>query len=314
MGIAIDEGPLMECVAKASSMIRKSPRNIGKLNLFETCEEMNGLELALYRFGCSFGDPTAPPSDDDLLRDFGKYAGGVKPFIQRGQRKLISLRTRLEGASVEEIKEAVRKYHESPGDFDGKYGSEKILGIAQWEMESKLELSAACSDKFGTMEQTGYGPTSFGTLKELYHRLKLRPGQVVWDLGCGYGIPSIYGAINYPDVLFKGVELVPERFQECEKTKKRFGLDNVEFCGGNVLDTDISDGDVFYTFNPFTEETMDEVSRRLGELGKTKDIKVACYINYLGPHDGLKMVDKEKRTHGVHFYESAMPVSGGFKP
>jgi hypothetical protein len=316
MGIAIDEGIGIKILARSFDRIRRSPKDIENLGLLQMCDEISTLRCALLDLGGPVWPTDYQPSEIRLAENYGEYANAVMSFIQGGRKKHDSLIVKLREASPEEIRKDIKEYHYSQNlrTPKGSWHSWEIFGPEK-EIRN-LELSLPHEVLIN--EQVAYSPTPFRFLKGLYHEFQLQPGQVVWDLGCGCGHPSIYGAINYPNVLFKGIELIPAGVQEGERIKKMLGLDNVEFYQGNVLDTDISDGDAFYMFNPFSDDTLGEVSRRLGELGKTKNIKVA----HLGSRfDELLDSSRLGETFGeVHpgevdrcptIYESAKPAGVG---
>ena len=74
-----------------------------------------------------------------------------------------------------------------------------------------------------------------------------------------------------------GIEIVPDRVVESNKHKDRLKLENIYFKQGNVLDYDISDGNIFFMFNPFTIEILKKVNEKLKKISKQKFIKLAVF-------------------------------------
>jgi hypothetical protein len=125
--------------------------------------------------------------------------------------------------------------------------------------------------------------TPYAAVRSVVHALELGTDDVMYDLGSGYGRSVLYAGATSPATC-KGVELFSERVALAETGRERMELDNVEFTDGNVLDHDISDGDVFYMFLPFSMETRDKVYSRLRRIAEEKPIKVVArggtpYIN-----------------------------------
>ena len=60
-------------------------------------------------------------------------------------------------------------------------------------------------------------------------------GQVL-DLGCGFGLFSLYYASVLPGVRFRGIDSNPRRIAMAEAAARRLGLANVRYEVGDVLD------------------------------------------------------------------------------
>jgi SAM-dependent methyltransferase len=129
--------------------------------------------------------------------------------------------------------------------------------------------------KFG-FEQFNYEPTPYFYVRDFVRHLNPKPWQIVYDLGSGYGRVVLYGAMNSP-AFFKGVEIVPERVRSADLIRQRLGIQNAEFYAGNVLDFDLSDGDTFFLFNPFSTDTLARVGKKLCKIAACKKIKIATW-------------------------------------
>jgi precorrin-6B methylase 2 len=86
------------------------------------------------------------------------------------------------------------------------------------------------------------------------------PEDVFVDLGCGKGRVIIFLAKRCRAKRILGVEIVPELAQIAEKNigKSRL-LSPVQIIEGDASQIDLSDGTVFYLFNPFGQETLRRV-------------------------------------------------------
>src|SRR5215471_9932732 len=58
----------------------------------------------------------------------------------------------------------------------------------------------------------------------------------VLDLGCGFGLFSLYYATVRPDVTFRGIDSNPRRIAMAQAAARRLGLANVHYEVGDVLD------------------------------------------------------------------------------
>ena len=113
----------------------------------------------------------------------------------------------------------------------------------------------------------------FEHTREIGEKLNLSKDDTFYDLGSGYGQVPMFLSIN-SEAKFKGVELMRDRLAQAKTTTKKLGLENVSFIDGNVVDVDFSDGNIFYMFNPFSQETLQIVADKLKEIARTKKIKV----------------------------------------
>ena len=131
-------------------------------------------------------------------------------------------------------------------------------------------------------------------------------GQVFYDLGSGQGRVVLYGALA-SDAKFIGIELLQERVDACNKTKARLGINNAEFLVGHVTDFDISDGDIFYLFNPFVQETLKKVVGTLHDIGMKKKIRIVCTGGIHLPFAQEPWLQREPRVYGpeaIDIFES----------
>jgi 2-polyprenyl-3-methyl-5-hydroxy-6-metoxy-1,4-benzoquinol methylase len=58
----------------------------------------------------------------------------------------------------------------------------------------------------------------------------------VLDLGCGFGLFSLYYASTHPALALEGIDLNPRRIDTARGAARRLGLDNVRYEVGDVMD------------------------------------------------------------------------------
>lgn len=95
-----------------------------------------------------------------------------------------------------------------------------------------------------------YEGTPYRVIKDILHYLKPTKDDVVYDIGAGYGRFCLYGALTTP-ATFKGIEIAGERHEKAQKIKDKFQIRNLEFLNLGATEAEMSDGTMFYMFNPF---------------------------------------------------------------
>lgn len=130
------------------------------------------------------------------------------------------------------------------------------------------------------------------------------------DIGSGYGRVLVFLGLTFSGQVV-GIEIVNERVKHSQSVIKGLNMDDkVTVCGGSILDPqfdeNISDGDVFFFFNPLSKKTMNIFVKKLRELSLRKQI----FIFSFGPSSLLyfnhvKWLELIKSRHMLHrFYIS----------
>lgn len=159
---------------------------------------------------------------------------------------------------------------------------DKILGIGS--LESDLEeqsLSRVLGHEQFTYEGTPYNYICF-----FLSLLAPNKKDVVYDLGCGYGRVIFYGAIT-TKAKYKGIEIVPERVELAQKIQNNLKIENAQFVAQNALDAEISDGTIFFLFNPFIYSTLEKIGDKLEEVAGEKKIRIVTWGSF-AMHDFFK--------------------------
>lgn len=112
--------------------------------------------------------------------------------------------------------------------------------------------------------------TPYDNIFAILRALKLKQGDVFYDLGSGYGRVVLCAGILTPADA-RGIELVEERALLAERAKVELNLGNVVFIHGNVLDRGLTDGTVFYLYAPFHPRTLERVLLQLKDVARLRE-------------------------------------------
>lgn len=151
-----------------------------------------------------------------------------------------------------------------------------LLGIPYIDGGIEDAYGTQYINRYNSPERAKYQGSSFSVIRDILR--KVRPGSkdIVYDLGCGYGRVILYGALT-TEAKYKGIELVSRRVEKARSIIDDFQIGNAQIIRGNVLSRDLSDGTIFYLFNPFSEFTTGEVIEKLRTIARSKLITIASF-------------------------------------
>lgn len=170
------------------------------------------------------------------------------------------------------IRNHVRSLHRSSRPIDDRE-LDALLGIV--EKEDRLDPVALVLEH-GNEAVDGYDGSPYEVAREAVRRLGPQGGDVLYDLGCGYGRVVLWAAL-VSDAEIRGIDLVTQRLASARRAIRRLGLKNARVVQGNVSSTRFDDGTHFFLFNPFFRGTMQRVSLRLARIARAHPIHVATY-------------------------------------
>ncbi len=184
----------------------------------------------------------------------------------------------------DDLKQRINTNPHSVRDIFKAYDTQKIdlsdeilddfLGLDIATVESGVN-QRTISRRYGP-EQFTYEGTPYDFTRIFLEVVDPSETDVVYDLGAGYGRVLLYGALTRQS-LFRGIEIVPERVGMIQKAIDRFSISNAQISRQNVLDSDFSDGTIFFLFNPFGNATITEVLKRLHDLAKKRSITIVAW-------------------------------------
>lgn len=157
---------------------------------------------------------------------------------------------------------------------------DKILGlnyetqiITQSEQDSseRLYLGAGCGVQ-----------SEYSTIFSALSKLNLGENSKVVDLGSGYGRIGYIIGLTRPDIYFEGYEFVNERVLLSQQITNNFELGNtVKFFSQDLSDKNfiIPIADVYYMYDPFTEETYKLILAQLVLISRKQKVFIVTKGN-----------------------------------
>jgi ubiquinone/menaquinone biosynthesis C-methylase UbiE len=146
-----------------------------------------------------------------------------------------------------------------------------------------------------------YVPTPLSIVRRMLELAELKPGETIFDLGCGDGRIVLMAAKEFR-AKGHGVELIGQLVNMANRKAMALGLlDDVEFIRGNLFDVDLSSADVVTMY--LMRSAMEKVRVKLEEeLKPGARVVVLDYsIANWKPDDVLK-IDDETRKHIIYLY------------
>ncbi|MEM2282469.1 MAG: methyltransferase domain-containing protein [Candidatus Hadarchaeales archaeon] len=138
-----------------------------------------------------------------------------------------------------------------------------------------------------------WSPTPPSVARRMLELARVKPGEIVYDLGCGDGRMAILAAKEFGARAI-GIEINPILLL-LARIKGR-GIPNLELRWGNVFKADLSDADVVVTY--FSPQGNRRLTQKLLQL--ERDVRVVSYRWKLG----LRL---EKKEGMIFLYKTAPP-------
>jgi SAM-dependent methyltransferase len=109
------------------------------------------------------------------------------------------------------------------------------------------------------------GPADWKTLRYVFRRIRISPGAVFVDIGCGKGRPLLVAAEAGFSKVF-GIEINPKLAAIAEKNaqiflSKKALSGSIQVIAGDAEKLDLPEADYFFLFNPFGEASLKKFLR-----------------------------------------------------
>jgi ubiquinone/menaquinone biosynthesis C-methylase UbiE len=117
--------------------------------------------------------------------------------------------------------------------------------------------------------------TKYTVLPKIFRLVKISKADVLVDVGCGKGrVISYWLSRHYRNKMI-GLELDE---QVAAKTRKQLSRwKNVTIISGNAIQNLPNDGTIFYFYNPFSKEIVEQFENKIAEMNKNKPITIIYY-------------------------------------
>lgn len=156
----------------------------------------------------------------------------------------------------------------------------KLNYEADHGMKTNAQITERLYEGAGVGVQSGYS-----TVLTALRYLAPSPGARIIDLGSGYGRVGLVVGLLRPDIDFIGYEYVPHRVEIANSSTESFGLqEHVHFYTQDLAakDFQIPEADIYYMYDPFSEETYSHVLSQLIEMSYRRKITIATKGNARG--------------------------------
>ena len=158
-----------------------------------------------------------------------------------------------------------------------QYFIDELLGIPYIKNGvERIIPSQELVARVGNSEAFGYEGTLYHIIRHVLSRVNPQAGDVVYDLGAGYGRFCLYGTLT-TQAHYKMVEVVHKRVRVAREAQKQYSIENLEVIEADVKEYDFSDGNIFYLFNPFSGTTLAVVKEKLEAIAQAKPITIVTY-------------------------------------
>ncbi|MCE5295004.1 MAG: methyltransferase domain-containing protein [Chlamydiales bacterium] len=122
-----------------------------------------------------------------------------------------------------------------------------------------------------------YGETPLATLDQIIKHCPIKPDDTVIELGSGRGRTCFWLSV-YKGYKTIGIEYIPAFVLRAQKFAKFFGVSNVEFRLGDMLEADLSDADWIYLFGTaLPDESIIRLCKKLEILKPGTKIITVSY-------------------------------------
>ena len=184
--------------------------------------------------------------------------------------------------------------------------------------ESFLGLDFSMPDRMYDRKRNDgamYVVTPKNTLKEAFDCVDLKKYPRIIDIGCGKGY-VLWQAKKYGFAKIGGIEYDEKLWKICVRNMKRLGIDRDVTVAHEDARTFSGYGnyDVFYFFNPFVEEVMNQVIGQIIEQCKGRQIMIIYYrprytdwIEGCGYFQKICTFEDSAKGYSANIYQGRIP-------
>ena len=172
-----------------------------------------------------------------------------------------------------------------------------------YQLDRDMEVNPFARERL--YQRAGVGVQSgYSTILLALHRIESKDGSTFIDLGSGYGRVGLVCALLRPDIQVTGYEFVPHRVDVSNNATRSLGLqDSLRFQVQDLSSESfrIPIADVYYLYDPFTEETYRYVLEQIVALSRKKRITVVTKGN---ARSWLMDISKQNDWHAPELFDN----------
>ncbi len=151
---------------------------------------------------------------------------------------------------------------------------------------------------------------SYADIRILLIGLGLKPGDKIVDLGSGYGRMGFVVGDQYPEVSFKGYEIVAARREEASRVAAMWGWSQVSYETRDLGDPHLSPepADIYFMYDPANNPTLAKI---LGDLRKISTRRLIRIVTIDGTGRLSRLLPKEnwwKKTNEQATNTTKFPI------
>ena len=155
----------------------------------------------------------------------------------------------------------------------------------------------------------GYSKSSEAHIHDIFQRLSYEDARLL-DVGCGKGV-VLKEALKFPFQKIAGIEIRHKLVETAKRNFRIMGVDGqIECIESDAVDFDrYSDYNVFFLFNPFSEEILRKVADKILGRTDTDHVITIIYYNprYLNVFENrAEILTKEMLHDGLKDYDTCI--------
>jgi SAM-dependent methyltransferase len=130
-----------------------------------------------------------------------------------------------------------------------------------------------------------YGNTPPAVVVKLLELAEVRADDVFYDLGCGFGVPTVVAARACKKSL--GIEILPEVAAQAQQIAFALELENTRFIVADFKTADVSDGSLIYCYSTCLRPESRKLVAEL--VAKTRPGTRIVSVTHTFEHDELEL-------------------------
>ncbi len=155
--------------------------------------------------------------------------------------------------------------------------------IFKLDYQLDLDMVVDHQEKERIYQSGGVGVQSgYSTILLSLHAVQVKSGDLIVDLGSGYGRVGLVYALLRPDTKSIGFEFVPHRVRVANEASEYFSLEkNLDFRAQDLSlgNFKIPEAAIYYMYDPFTEDTYQYVLDQIVAFSKKRSITIVTKGN-----------------------------------